>query len=302
MPLYKAFGLYIRSEIDLPELILARDERRSEDVNIRRAVIDFPPLHDTFIMRRGVMAQNANDSDGSIYLRWGAIAGYRALGGDTLLVDSYTEDAGLLSLFTISEALGSILFQRGLFLLHASAVQMGSEAYVFAAAPGTGKSTTAMAFVQQGAPLLSDDLTAICFDAQNRPYVLPAYPQIKIWETTAKGLGFDQSALTPVAEGINKFAYRPDQNFPGSAVPLAKIFLLDKSPDSLADRRVSAIEAPVKLVRDFPLDASLLRGSYHQRHFWQSGWCTVHAEVWCMHRPEGFAALSAWVTEERSKL
>lgn len=300
MPLYKAFDLHIFSEIPLPELVQMGETEKDVDVKIVRSAVQFPVLAPTSIHRRGIMAENAEGKDGAVYLRWEGVAGYKAVNGDTLYVDSYTEDTELLSLFTVSEAMGCILLQRGLLLLHASSVQVGEVAYSFLGEPGTGKSTTATAFVKRGALLLSDDLTAICFDHENRPYVLPAYPQLKIWENTVNGLDFDKSKLAPVAEGINKFSLRPSHDFPTAPVPLAKIFLLHKPADLAADRILPPIEAPIELVRHFPLSPHLLRGKAHQRHFQQSSWCAIHAQIWNKQRPDGFPALEKWVSEEYS--
>lgn len=300
MPLYQAFDLRIFSEIPLPELVPVESSEAIADVNIVRSVVQFPALSPTSIHRRGIMAESAEGKDGAIYLRWEGVAGYEAVKGHTLYIDSYTDDDELLSLFTVSEALGCILLQRGLLLLHASSVQVDGTAYSFLGEPGAGKSTTASAFVKHGASLLSDDLTAICFDDKNRPYALPAYPQLKIWENTVNGLAFDKSKLAPVAEGINKFSLRPGHAFPTEPVPLAKIFLLHKSPEFLIAQRLSPIEAPIELVRHFPLSAHLLRGKAHQRHFQQSSWCALHAQIWNKPRPDGFAALEKWVSEEYS--
>ncbi len=295
MSLYQAFNLRIHSEIHLPELVPAASSEKAPDVKIVRSTVHFPELTPTSIHRRGIMAQSAEGEDGAIYLRWEGVAGYKAVNGDTLYIDPYTDDEELLSLFTVSEALGCILFQRGLLLLHASSVQVGDVAYSFLGEPGAGKSTTATAFVKHGAHLLSDDLTAICFDDNNRPFVLPAYPQLKIWENTVNGLDFDKSKLTPVAEGINKFSLRPGSDFPTEPIPLAKIFLLHNLPELPATQKFSPVEVPIELVRHFPLSAHLLRGKVHQRHFQQSSWCAAHSQIWNKRRPEGFKALEKWV-------
>ncbi len=296
MPLYRAFDLTIHSEIPLPELVPLPDEGiHTPDIRVIRSVIEFPPLEQTAIHRRGVMACSGSAPDGSIYMQWEGIAGFRAIDGHTLQVDSYTDDPSLLSLFTVSEALGCTLFQRGLLLLHASSVQVGEEAFCFMGEPGAGKSTTASAFVKHGAKLLSDDLTAIAFDKHNRPYVLPAYPQLKIWENTVLGLDFDPARLSPVSEGINKFALIPDLDFPERPVPVAQIFFLHKARNRPALQAVQLTEAPVELVRHFPLATHLLQGQALQRHFKQSIWCSTAASIWRMRRPKNFGALEEWV-------
>lgn len=296
MPLYRAFDLTIHSEIPLPELVLLPDEGTlTPDIHVVRSVLGFPPLEQTAIHRRGVMARSGSAPDGSIYLRWEGIAGFRAVDGHTLYVDSYTDEPGLLSLFAISEALGCILFQRGLLLLHASSVQVGEEAFCFMGEPGAGKSTTASAFVKHGAKLLSDDLTAITFDTNNQPYILPAYPQLKIWENTVQGLNFDPESLSPISEGINKYALIPNEGFSDKPIPLTRISFLHKARNRPAFQKAQRIEAPVELVRHFPLATHLLAGRALQRHFTQSIWCATAAEIGRMRRPKNFAALEEWV-------
>ncbi len=296
MPLYRAFDLTIHSEIPLPELICLEDNGTAiPEIRVVRSAIDFPELEPTAIHRRGVMARSGSSPDGSIYMYWEGIAGFQAVAGQTLYVDSYTDDLDLISLFTISEALGCLLFQRGLLLLHASSIQVGQEAYCFMGEPGAGKSTTASAFVKHGAQLLSDDLTAIAFDKHNRPYVLPAYPQLKIWKNTVLGLDFDLTQLSPVSEGINKFALVPDVDFPERPVPVAQIFFLHKARNRPALQAVQLTEAPVELVRHFPLATHLLQGKFLQRHFKQSIWCAAAVSIWRMRRPKDFVALEEWV-------
>ncbi|MPR32604.1 serine kinase [Salmonirosea aquatica] len=303
MPLYRAFELTIASDILLPELISLPENGNSiPDIHIVRSAITFPSMEQTAIHRRGVMARSGTGSDGSICLQWEGIASFRAVGGHTLYVDSYTEDFALLSLFTVSEALGCVLFQRGLLLLHASSVQVGQEAFCFMGEPGAGKSTTASAFVKQGAQLLSDDLTAIAFDKKNQPFVLPAYPQLKIWGNTVQGLGLDSARLVPVSEGINKFAMVPDMDFPSKPVPVAQIYFLHKARNRSALQAVQPTEAPVELVRHFPLATHLLTGKALQRHFMQSIWCASAASIWRLRRPKDFASLEEWVLSNATKV
>lgn len=297
MPLYYAFNLYIRSEIPLPELMPA-DEEHSEDVQIRLSSIEFPELVDTQIHRRGVMAQSASDADGSIYMYWEGVAGYKAVNGQTLFVRQFTDDPNVLSLFTVSEALGCILLQRGLFLLHASSVQVGTEAFCFMGVPGAGKSTTASAFVKQGALLLSDDLTAVAFDEMNVPYVLPAYPQLKIWEKTVEGLAFDKTTLQPVSEGINKYSLQPKVGFPQRPVRLTQVYFFHKEANGPALEKVKHTDVPIELIRHFPLASHLLEGEVVRRHFTQSLWCATSADVWMKRRPNDFLDLEHWVASQ----
>lgn len=290
---YKAFGLSFSSEIELPECLPA--ESTALDFRIVKARVSLPPVSTTNIHRRGIMAESGIDSNQNLYLNWKGVAAYRAIAGELLEVDAMTEENDVLSLFTVSEALAMILFQRGYFLLHASAVQIGEQAVVFMGAPGAGKSTTAAAFVKAGCRLLSDDLTAISFDQDNKPYVVPAYPQLKIWENTVRGLGMNVENLERVSEGVNKFAVTPRDLFPDKILPLGAFYFLHKARNKPRLRQMPLMKIPTETLKHFPIESKWLDERHLTRLFHQSIFCAQNAEMWEMRRPEGFDALENWV-------
>jgi hypothetical protein len=296
MNYYKAFGLQIASEIDLPELSKGEAATHKE-LHIRRGQFDLPKLKKTGIKRRGITACFGADKDGDLVLHWDGVADFKTLGTETLVVQPLTEDPNLLSLFTVSEAIGLILFKRNFFLLHASAVQVGEHAWCFTGKPGAGKSTTAAAFMKAGCTMLSDDLTAITFDANGKAYVVPAYPQIKIWEKTVDGLQYDKDLLSPVSEGVKKFSFQPRDSFDHTPLPLEKIFLIHSARNQPALASLSAGEIPVQMLRNFPLPIKLLSGDAVKQHFLQSFMCASSAEIIKKRRSSGFAKLEEWVNE-----
>jgi hypothetical protein len=295
MHYYKAFGLNIQSETDLPELSTGNINVNC-DVVIKKAEFVVPTTTKTNIFRRGIKAEFAQDNADNLYLHWDGIASYKAVEGNVLYFTPLTPDNNKLSLFTVSEALGLILFQRKHFLLHASSVLVGNEAWCFMGAPGAGKSTTAAAFLKAGCQLLSDDLTAIMF-TNGEPYIVPAYPQLKIWDNTVRGLNYDRTGLQPVSEGVNKFAYQPKKSFSHEKVRLRKIIFLHKDESIAGMRALNAKEIPTNMLENFPLPLGLLEGEALKLHFTQCFQCAAHAETWHLRRPEGFGNLEAWVDE-----
>ncbi len=292
---YTAFGLHIHSEISLPELAEG-DPHSAADVCIREGVVKLPSMHPTTIYRRGIKAFFGQDDQG-LYLDWASVASFRASGGNELVISPVVTDGHMISLFTVSEALGLVLFQKGYFLLHASSVALGDEAWCFMGMPGAGKSSTAAAFIKAGCRLLSDDLTAIKFDQSGKPVIIPAYPQLKIWEKTVTGLHYDTSGLEPVSEGVNKFSYQPRGQFSDKAVPLKKVFFLHKARNKPAVQRMNMAEIPGEMLRNFPLPTKLLNGDNLKKHFFQSLQCAKSAELLRKRRPEGFDNLEKWVAE-----
>lgn len=293
---YKAFGLNILSEIELPELSDGNADLK-HDLLIKVASFDVPALEKTQLYRRGVRAGFAKGEDESLYLHWNNVASFKADDGNYLTVNPLVSDNSVVSLFTVSEALGLILFQRGLFLLHASSVQVGDEGWCFMGTPGAGKSTTAAAFIKAGCKLLSDDLTAIAFSDEGFAYIVPAYPQLKIWEKTVNGLDYERSALQPVSEGINKFSYQPKAGFTHEPVPLREVFFMHKARNRKSLLSLSAAEIPTEMLKNFPLPNQLLKGEALKRHFSQSFQCSKSARLWKKRRPNGFENLEKWVND-----
>lgn len=299
MPFYKAYGLTISSEIDLPELSVA-EKTPDIDLYISRGNIILPRMRRTPIHRRGIQAYQGIDNEGNLILHWDQVASFKAIEAKQLVVSPLTQDANLLSLFTISEALGMILFQKGYFLLHASAVKVGNKAWCFMGVPGAGKSTTAAAFVKAGCALLSDDLTAIKFDETGKAFIIPGYPQLKIWDNSVNGLAYDRASLQPVSEGVNKFSFRPEGDFNLEPVALGNIFFLHKANNRPEQQALTPIEIPIETLKNFPLPISFLKGKYLQDHFQQSFLCAKSAGLWRKRRPNGFDLLEKWVSESIS--
>lgn len=290
---YTAYGLNFSSEIALDECVPSQGV--VSDFTIKSATFRIPALRKTNIQRRGVQAACAIGDHGEYYLHWEGIATFKASAGTLLEVQAYTTDQSTLSLFTVCEAFGLILFQREYFLLHASAVQVGGVAWVFIARPGTGKSTTSSAFVKAGCPLLSDDLTAITFDSEGRPFVQPGYPQVKIWEESVMGLGYQVADLQAVAEGVRKYALHPKDNFSTTRIPLGAFFFLDRARNRPAHERLNPGIFPTESLKHFSLSRYFITGENQIRLFKQSILCAKSAKIYRMRRPNGFAALEKWV-------
>ena len=56
-------------------------------------------------------------------------------------------------------------------------------------------------------------------DKTGRPLLIPAFPQIKIWQNAVDGLQLPQAKMAPVREGVNKFSWHDSITFEESAVP-----------------------------------------------------------------------------------
>jgi hypothetical protein len=255
---YKAFGLNIRSELALPEL--APGAEGPEDILIRRGEFAMPPLELTTIQRGGIEAL-FGVSPGRAYLQWPGMAGMLAEDGRTLTVFPAYGDIPprLLNQFILSEALGMVLFQRGSFLLHASAVDIGGRAIVLAGLPGAGKSTTAAALLQRGHPVLSDDMVAL--DLKHAEVMAQAgFDNMKISPATAVALGYEPNDLPEVFPHSVKRLLKQQGEFSTSPLPLKSIYILEAG-ERLAFRRLTGMNAFLPLLQFFPCPSALLKDS-----------------------------------------
>lgn len=292
---YTAYGLTIATDFALP--LLPESAKTTADLVIRRKVLPVcPPLQPTKIYRAGLSAQFAQDEDGTCWLSWPQLMTFRAINGNELIVDTDRTDADLLMLFTLSEALGLILFQRGYFLLHGSAIELIHKGVVFLGQPGAGKSTTVAAFAQNGVPVLSDDMVCIDLSPGKQPMLIPAFAQIKLWETTVQGLQLDKTDLAPVREGVTKFSWHESVAFAEKAVPLDRIYVLE-TPDAsyLQPKAVASSQVPVELLNHFPLPDSLLAGKTLKDYFEKSVQIAQTTPLFKLSRPADFTELYAFV-------
>jgi hypothetical protein len=290
--IFRAYHLLIEADFDLR----LPHANGTPDIVIKAGVIAKSATYQTNIYRKAIRAKFCNDDLGAI-LDWPDIARFLAIDGQQLIYQRYTTDDDVFRLFVLSEALGLLLFQRGVFLLHGSAVKIGHKAIVFLGQPGAGKSTTAAAFAKAGFTILSDDMTAIAFDSEQKAVVWPGFPEIKIWQNTVQHLGFDTRLLEPAFEGHHKFLLRQDEStFPTKPLPLQQIFIV-KGPHSKKTGFIKNIEAPLELLRHFPLPVRMLQSQNLQKHFKDCLQIAASAPIAAIKRPKNFEALGAFVKQ-----
>jgi hypothetical protein len=112
-----------------------------------------------------------------------------------------------LRLFLLGSAMGALLYQRGLFPLHGSAIETPWGAMIFVGAQGAGKSTLAAQFHRKGYRLLSDDVCAVAALPKGLQ-ILPALAQFRLCADayerlgTTPGVRFDvDKYVVPMGEG-----------------------------------------------------------------------------------------------------
>jgi hypothetical protein len=241
--LYTAFGLRVRSEIELPELLLPANDGRSPEITIRLGNVPTESMKsDSPLM----WIKPANFGVG-----YPDIARFAVTNGDQITVDAAAgADESAIRLFLLGPIFALLLHQRGLLVLHASAVNIDGQVVAFAAEKGEGKSTLAAGMHARGHAMFTDDLLPIDVTSKQL-LVAPAYPQLKLYPEAAAQLNDSPELLERVHPGFEKRAQPAKRDFPTSPLPLARIFILETG----AGERIEPIAVQQRFVE-------LIRHSY----------------------------------------
>lgn len=217
MPLYTAFNLNFQSEFPLPELLPGGSV---PDVIIRHGTLGKAPDAEGPIRCEWAEKNEA-------LLSWGQVGLVLVRDGTELIVDPAPgADEDAMRLLLTGAAFAILLHQRGLIVLHSSAVLIHGQVVAFIGDKGAGKSSTAAALCARGNPLITDDLLVIRLDETGKPFVLFGYPQLKIWPDTAEVLGLNVGNLSRVHSNFEKRAHRPDYSLARPEYPLKSIYVL----------------------------------------------------------------------------
>jgi hypothetical protein len=249
---YCAYGLRIHSGLVCPELPVYSEEAGDPDVVISLLPPVPPPLQ---ALENGYYEVRP----GLFRLSVPGVAQFRVEKGCRILIEPLPDvPLERVRLFLLGSALGALLYQRGLFPLHGSAVETPWGAMIFVGAQGEGKSTLAAEFHRKGYRLLSDDVCAVALGAQGLT-ILPALAQIRLCADAFERIGAPQGShfhvdkyMVPMAEG-----YCPDP------MPLRAVHVLRHSDSENS----ASWEAPAfELILGFQRVQCLLENLYRPHY------------------------------------
>lgn len=216
---YKAFGLIVESEFEIPELYDAPDS--SPDVKIRFGDV---PVELGTVEKKGVRFQLNKDE---FLLHLDDIAGYYVQKGSVVTVEKTpTATSQEVRLFLLSVVFSALLYQRNIVSLHASAIKKGDSCFLVCGNSGAGKSTLTTEFLNQGYQLLTDDITVLT-EKNGKIQVLPSYPFIKLWKDSIEHLNQPEENGFRLREQLEKYGFRLENEFYPEPLPVKSIFILN---------------------------------------------------------------------------
>ena len=216
---YTAYGLHVRSPVALPFTPLSNPPDGEPDVTIR---IGRTPVALHFPAGRPRRRETA---PGTLLLNVDGVARYLVTGGRDVVVEPRGGSDNDLGVFLITLVFAALLQQRGVLTLHASAVETGAGAVLFAGESGSGKSTLLAALVERGYAMLSDNLTGVVLAEGGRPTALSANPDIRLWADTLDALGWRTRTHGRVRPGLEKYV-TPVARFRSAPQAVRALYLL----------------------------------------------------------------------------
>ncbi|HQM33402.1 MAG TPA: hypothetical protein PKX85_12705 [Candidatus Hydrogenedentes bacterium] len=221
---YTAYGVALDSEVDLPELRTRPYVEGSEpDLSIRLCAV--PPLPN-----EDGRAFIHSEMEGELRFFSRAEGRFLYRAGREILLDPVPEMApSALRLYILGAGLNIALFQRGLWVFHASVVCIEGKAVAFLGHPHAGKTTMAATLHRRGHTLLSDDVLAIRM-TEDGPLALPGFPRFKLWPDSAEALGVEAETLPRIKEDMDKRSCAVARRFREEPAPLVRMYTLGEGP------------------------------------------------------------------------
>lgn len=283
---YHAFGLNIKSVFKMPEL-LCNENKLLFDIEIlinndTDYEVDLPsnPFRH-YVINKQVLFYVPD------------VANFLIKDGNTIIVSPLKTNVDeVIRLYTLGTCMGVILMQRGIMPLHGSALEINDKAYAIVGESGAGKSTIASAFIKKGYKLLSDDVIAITKFNIDEPYVIPSYPQQKLWQESLDHFGERSEQFSPIYERETKFSVPVPSDFSQIPRPLAGVIELIKSNrDEIKISPIQGLDRFRVLFEQTYRNFLIPKLGLTDMHFQQSAAIIKNSEMFTLQRPiEQFTA------------
>jgi len=234
---YRIYGLVLASEIELPEISACQIALSSTpDVHVRFDTFEAPKNSNPF--------DYVLMADGATTVDIPGVATFAVERGRLIrIVPRPGVHPALVRMFLLSWGMDLIFHQRGLLVLHASAVAFGDHIVAFAGDTAAGKSTMAAYCVQAGAKLVADDMVRVSLTADGvRAYA--GAPHLRLWREALDGLDWSSKERAAIFFRKDKFWVPTVGLNMDEQLPLARIYLLEKDEqavDFICERTTGAV-------------------------------------------------------------
>jgi len=251
---YFAYGLGIQSNIPLPELIAVEAEGEVS-IRLKKTAFKSP-------FKKASQPYLEMSHDETVLSIIGVGTFIIQYGHEIVIYPALQADLRRIRRYIIGTAMAILLYQRGNLVLHASSVNFNGQAIAFLGFSGTGKSSIAAALHTHGYGVLTDDVSVIKL-IDEKPIVVPGFPQIKLSLESAEASGCDIDASMLLDNVDDKYGYRLNHGFTNTPLPLQRIYVLEENL-SAGIELITQQTAVIKFIRlSLPTLWTQLRDSNH---------------------------------------
>jgi len=295
---YSAYGLCIKSPIELPELsasekAVARDSLGATSDDAVLIELDRIALSEGGGSDR--ILEWARPCDACLHYR--GVATFHLINGRSIVVDAHADaDPCAIRLFLLGPVMALLLHQRKMLVLHSSAVVVGGKVIGFAGEKGEGKSTLAGAMTAAGYPLFCDDVLAIDLRRPDQIVARSGFPQLKLMPDSAGQIGLAARDLPRVHPDYEKRAARVGGKCAPQSLPVKRIFILQTAEQD-AIEPLSPQNRLVELVRHSYLAPLLETTGESADHFRQVVLLANRIEICALKRTRDLSRLRQTVEQ-----
>lgn len=269
---YRAHGLDIASEI---RLSAPQEDFFCPDVQVRRGKVSFPPAAE---------GRNIWITETEAYLRFAGIGVIRVSHGREIVAEVAAGVVdGTIELFILGPALGILLHQRGLLVLHGSAVVLNEGVVAFLGMSGWGKSTMAGTLGKRGHVVFADDFVGVSF-VHGRPVAFPGFPCLKLGLDAADTLGYPAHSSQPLLPQDERREFSVEGASPWVPRPLERIYVLAKG-DVPVIEHLKPQDAVVELIRHSYAVPCLKESSSSAEHLRNCASLVNAVPIYTLRRP-----------------
>lgn len=288
---YQAYGLNIRSAVQLPELIKTGSE---PDVRIRYGAVANSLLLESLLGRSEVFERpgcRIRVNAEAMCIHWDHVGTFLVHGGSEIVIEPEhgipEED---LQPFLTGPVLSVLLHQRGYLVLHASAVVIGNAAVAFLGSKGDGKSTLAAHLQVRGHRLIGDDIVPVNL-VNNRVVVAAGFPRIKLYDDAIAAVGEKPSDFPVIHRFVEKRSFQYSKNFSTEPIPLSCLYVICEG-EKVSLEELGHAAAFIELTRHTYVNRYLNALKGESIHFQQCHEVVQKLPVWKLERPRDFSVIS----------
>lgn len=208
---YRAYGLVIRSDVDLPEFLPGAQGDHDLAIHLADDAAE-----------QWAASGGCEDNlyaflpapVGGYVMRVPGVCDYWVRDGREInIAPAPGSDIVSVRLFLLGSAFGMAFHQRGLLVLHGATVLHARGASIFVGQSGQGKSTLAASLGRAGYAIFGDDTMPLWPSADGGFEVWPGSRMFKLWSDTIGALGASAAGLDSVGQRMDKYF------FPNAAQP-----------------------------------------------------------------------------------